>query len=528
MVTYPMIVDALGLDASDWTYEGDLDVRFGYLVTSPTASALNRTDDGAVLFVGSPRACKDALQADEFLHAICCVDSLADDDCGVLAQELLFSKRCFLVFALPQGPDLVSRLYGLFLSAESWQRKVGQMLVADESLSKILDVSALHLRCPLVMSGVGLKVVAYSRSLLPEDALILPALEKGFFEEEQVAYFRNEGMPAVWDSADGLTVVEQTTPSRDYPIVFYIFRMHDSYYLHLTIHCNHRAPTRGLLDELGVLVDAIDAHIRMHPPSAEVFGTGLPALMARIARGEMALDRSARMEFRQAGIGDETLWRLHLVDYGFDENEEQLAMRAALDLLMRVPEALVAVVGPCAIVLEPNPAGDDDFPSSLAEHARVEKARICVSDIFRGPQEMLSAYRQLMATRRVLALEPAKSHAGELSFTDAFCDYFVFIKHWDRSLVDDCFEHSIVARIMAEDARCGGRDLAMLRCYLLNERRVSAVVDELGVSRSTLLYRIRRIESLYGVTLDNAATRNRMLMEMRIVEVASPDSKDIL
>ena len=60
-----------------------------------------------------------------------------------------------------------------------------------------------------------------------------------------------------------------------------------------------------------------------------------------------------------------------------------------------------------------------------------------------------------------------------------------------------------------------------LRCYLTNERALLRTAELLDIHRTTLLYRIRRIEELTGLHLDDEKTRFDLLLSFRLMEMTN-------
>ena len=58
-----------------------------------------------------------------------------------------------------------------------------------------------------------------------------------------------------------------------------------------------------------------------------------------------------------------------------------------------------------------------------------------------------------------------------------------------------------------------------LHCYLTNERALLRTADLLDIHRTTLLYRIRRIEELTGLHLDDEKTRFDLLLSFRLMDM---------
>ena len=56
-----------------------------------------------------------------------------------------------------------------------------------------------------------------------------------------------------------------------------------------------------------------------------------------------------------------------------------------------------------------------------------------------------------------------------------------------------------------------------LRCYLTNERALLHTAELMDIHRTTLLYRIRRIEELTGLQLDDEQTRFDLLLSFHLI-----------
>lgn len=54
-------------------------------------------------------------------------------------------------------------------------------------------------------------------------------------------------------------------------------------------------------------------------------------------------------------------------------------------------------------------------------------------------------------------------------------------------------------------------------CYLTNERALLHTAELMDIHRTTLLYRIRRIEELTGLQLDDEQTRFDMLLSFHLI-----------
>ena len=70
-----------------------------------------------------------------------------------------------------------------------------------------------------------------------------------------------------------------------------------------------------------------------------------------------------------------------------------------------------------------------------------------------------------------------------------------------------------------------------LRVFLVRERDIPRTSQELIIHRTTLLYRLKKIQSITGLSLDDAQTRLYLLLSFKMMELEKlipplPDPED--
>ena len=74
-------------------------------------------------------------------------------------------------------------------------------------------------------------------------------------------------------------------------------------------------------------------------------------------------------------------------------------------------------------------------------------------------------------------------------------------------------DHSLLT-ILRYDRENGTQYFGTLRSYLINERSIPKTAGSLIIHRTTLTYRLQRIQELFGLNLDDACQRLYMLMSL--------------
>lgn len=513
-ITFNMVIDEL-LDSKLVFFPLDTSVRFD-AVAGPRALAQG-FDPSRVLFVYDNRLeCERALAANSQVRALYVME---EDEAP--PSQLASCGRCLGVRDARGIAYIAQKLQALLQQTQAWVLHLQTLVLEGRGYSDILDASADVIGCPMVMSGVGLQVIAYTHDLLPKERIILDALQRGYFDEDAARHFREEGLSSLWDEIEGLTLVERKTSQRDYPVVFYVFRVEGNYYLHLTVHLSDKNYTEGLRDKLQILVDVIELHVSRNPPSRLLFEDGAASALANCATGRSSLNRRTLAVLSEAGFMEKTSMRLWLVDYGLAAGEGQIAASMALELAGLSQVGVVfALIGPRLAVLESfeiPAAGRERLESRLDAHLKRRGALALRSDRFAGLAEIPFAYGQCC---RGLEAAAAFSYAPGCgySFTQAFADCLLVHGAGALEFAESCAKKGVAAAVLAEDAADGSQDAALLKAYLASGCRVGEAAQALFVHRNTLAYRLARLEKRHGISLASKATQTRLLIELRLLD----------
>lgn len=123
-------------------------------------------------------------------------------------------------------------------------------------------------------------------------------------------------------------------------------------------------------------------------------------------------------------------------------------------------------------------------------------------------------YHQAVTADRIgTTLQPEQTY-------HRFADYRAY------AMLDACVSHEnvndylhpCISRLRHHDKEGGSSLLPTLICYLDNDRNQVATANRLFIQRNTLLYRLRKIETLCGVDLRNTATIMDIMFSLRLLD----------
>lgn len=510
-ITFNMVIDEL-LASKMVFFPLDCSVRFE-AVAGPSLLMQGFEATDILFLCADQQECLRTLQGNPDLHSVCVLE---EDETTL--EELVTTGRCLGIRSELGLGHVLQQVQSLLQRTQSWVMRLQSLVLEGCSYSDLLDESVGVFGCPMVMSGVGLQIVAYTSALLPDEPVVRGAIERGYFDEEAVAHFREEGLTAMWEQIDGLTLVEKTTSQRDYPIVFYVFRVDDNYYLHLTVHLRNISYNEGFRDRLQILVDIIERHVSHNPPSRSFFEDSASAALSNCVQGNARIGSRTLQAFKTMGFDKTTRFRLWTIDYGLMPGEAQVAVSLALELvgLARVG-VILAVADTKVVVLESMHMRALSIADALSSHLSQHDAVTVYSDCLSDLDSLPFAYQQCCAGIEASSLFNYERKAC-YSFTCCFRDYLLLRGANNIEFVEECSQRGIVGIIRERDRAEGTQDAEMLRTYIASERRTQLAAEKLFVHRNTLAYRMQRLEESLGISLDDASTRWRIEAEFRILD----------
>ncbi|MDF3298908.1 PucR family transcriptional regulator [Streptomyces tropicalis] len=210
----------------------------------------------------------------------------------------------------------------------------------------------------------------------------------------------------------------------------------------------------------------------------------------------------------------------------------EVALRGAMDGLRQTRGARGAVaVGPDRAVLlqlrDRPPA-----PGELAEQsARVLEALgtfldasaapvVGIGGRRSGPADAWASYEQALVAARAARRLPALHRIGDW---EALGEYTVLLQLPDHVLTEALLPQALRA---LSSGRGGPRLRDTLRCFLEHAGSVPRTADALGIHRTSLYYRLRQIQEITGLDLDDGGHRLLLHLGLRIGDLLAPRAHD--
>lgn len=427
-------------------------------------------------------------------------------------------------------PNVYLRLQRLFLKMERWQNETYKAILADEGFQKILDIAEGVFNNYISLSNANFELVARTKHIAIDDPKALELIEKGRHSESTIALFRASGAMEDWEHRSR---IQETPPLLSgYPTLDYVYKRRGRYYMHLIMHCNNTKVSLGLADQFKMLVDLVGLNVKQSMESDVFAANELSLLMEDVMLHREVTTQKLERRAQAAGISIAKEKRLAV--FGFSDTQYNQAYLSyyARSVAENFPWCEVGIYGSFVVALG---VWENDAASSIAAFEEFAEANPClvgISNAFTAISDLSLAFRQgKMVLEKIADDRPSlagyytpRAHHAVFLFEENFALCIMDTVKKD-DLVRLSAQRGIVMRIARFDKQNGTNDLRILFTYLKNERDARVTSEELFIHRSTLLYRIRRMENRFGFDLDDCKVRQRLTLEFYLCESSQVQSE---
>jgi len=168
----------------------------------------------------------------------------------------------------------------------------------------------------------------------------------------------------------------------------------------------------------------------------------------------------------------------------------------------------------CIIInVENTNLATDEISAKLAPSVREGCLYCGISNRFRHIKYIAEGFKQADAAINALGAESGNWIA---SFHSSAVDYL--IKKSLDGLSARVYVPTGLFNLMRYDSLHGTDYYKTLKLYLINERNITRVSEQLSIHRTTLLYRLGKIEELLSYDLDDEASRLYLLVSFKVIE----------
>lgn len=499
--------------------------RFGYVVIAAEdagsadvpSPAPSGAGDDPVLCCLPPQAARERLRNDDGSWALVVYQGEDAFEAPVHLMERTIFCRTSRSYA-----SVAADLQRLFLAMGRWVDSLRTALLQGSSYQGLLDCSEAVLGNFVSLSDSEFRLMAYTRSIPIDDPVSQEVVRLGYHPASTIELFRRHNALRDWEVQTRVEV--KPAVMTRYPTLDYVFRSFGSYFVHVVMQCNNRPPTPALRDAFQLLVDHVDHVVRQSRSERFAQDTEATRLFGDLIDHRFISRDDLARRLGALGLAEAGPYQMAVLSFPGGADEKSLAGYYAQRAKESLPSCVIGTRDAQVLVVDPTVGLEGPQLPQLQAFVNAQDCAAGLSEPFESLTDLPSAYQQ---ARQALSLStgPRPSLARSFDpepplplyrFRDCLAAYVVEVAKTNNRLIGASADHGITAQLAAFDREHGTEDLRLLYVFLRNERNVRLTCEELFMHRSTLLYRIGRMQERLGFDLDDAATRQRILMEYLI------------
>ena len=477
---------------------------------------------GFTLYCGTSRAVSSLLsrQPTAFTLIIQSTDEEYVQPETITARTLVLMHRGSFASAM-------EKLGQIFAKYGRWTDSMKSTLIEGGGYQELLDCSEEVFDDFISVNDSAYRLLGHTSRIPAYDPVAVHLVEKGYHSKETIDGFRRNRALQRWKVQTGIVKVESTLTVKD-PTLSYVFRMHGDYFVHAVLQCTTRNMTEGLVDRFQILIDHIKQYVRQDWKLQHRFNADYTHIISELLLRKPANPNALQVQLDRIGLKRRSRYIVYVVEMEKSEGDaSSLLGYSTWRLLEYIPLGKASIYGGNLVLLVD--LGDDEEEGSVEPQllAYLDKfgGNAGASTVFDDVTDLSFAHKQALLALHYALRAPdtlerlcQKERRGIIHRFGLYLgDYLVDSRQHDEALVGFCMRKNPVSLIAACDAKQGTDDLRILYYYLRYERKASTVSTLLHLHRSTLLYRIERLQAKFGLDLDDPAVRDEIMMGYRTI-----------
>lgn len=483
---------------------------------SPCTDAVTYGDDllkhaKDVLFIGTEERALWFLNENERGYALAIVG-----EGQALSAEGEKAPRLFAYASTQCFSDVVGACHLLFSKYARWESAMKTTLLRGGDYQSVLDCSAGMLSNFVSVSDSAFRLLAYTKGVSIDDPIVKSLVKKGYHDQKTIELFKQRGVFSKWKNQRGIDVAVDSVTSINESLS-YIFRMQGKYFTHVVMHCNHRPISAGLIDVFQILINHLEFYAHTDWKSGTGENGAHQRLLMNLVFGYAKKTESTMEELRLSKVPANSAYMIYVFSpfphqtrgdsYGQNYYIQRIRERFPDERALLADDKIIMFVfigdGERAIEkIEPQ------IKSFLNYYGGICGASNQLEDIFDAHYGYLEAcYALQRCSISGVIAELEEPEHEYLAHFKSYYSSFLISDEKNKELAAFCFEHSVAMSIYRDDAVYHTDNLAFLFLYLSLERKASLASEKMFIHRNSLLYRVNKLQTKYGVDFGNSSER---------------------
>ena len=422
-----------------------------------------------------------------------------------------------IIVSAPQSDNLLQKIQNRFLDLREWQYKLnGINSMSSSSIADVLTKSSSIARVPIILYDMDMKFVAKSR----------------FNETSPIWKEFSRRKAEILNSVSMLTrpyiKIKGTCPFFVGDTIVSSPNGGDFYHL---VALYEKEPTPGQEDLLQMISYYILAKSRHAATLQRQTGHETYSLFDDLIQNRYVSKARLDQYAFQTGLQLDSEFKLLRFEANGTSSKNDLRQMLEKIHLVNAGRNITLLYQDDALALLHARNNDGDLAIQIIErelHAYCERfaGTITSSQVFSDivnlnyayrQTKLVSKYRQFVDLEREFVAASQEENNICYTFEDILTFMLVDSDEIAQDMKDFAFSHSMLGKIITEDAANKTEDARILASYLYHERKATVVAEELHMHRNTVLYRIEKIKKRFFIDFDESWSRNRAILDFSIL-----------
>lgn len=425
-------------------------------------------------------------------------------------------------------PLIADRIQRYLTRIIQWNDSMGAMIEKGCISQDLLRASEPILKCYVGLTDATFSYIAHTPGIPPLDGLSAYLIEHRCYPPDAIADAQERGLMHLWEHQDWTAVHEAPNDVIPYPVLDRVIKLHGSYAAHLLL-VSPTKPTGALVFLFDLLAHKVQQCLALHWRLENPLEQRYTYFLKDVLLGNVADEAQLAERARAHGLPLTGLFEVCLVDNTWRAGSPDYFAKMVLD---SQPDCKVAISGPRVAVLlcshHCTPGRIAAMEGSLFDLAHRVHLEVGVSDKFEHLGEAALAMEKARIalkygrrkSQRYVTFDPSEERTDCIFRFRRYFPYFITDPYAssERFAARLLASPNPLARLKEADRERGTDDTEILRTYLHSEGRINVVCEAMHMHRNTVTYRLEKIRSVVGGSLDDADMRMYLRMLLLITE----------
>lgn len=491
-----------------------------------------------------------SLQSD-FLHVsndIALSEKLADENKSISIMcfmpndnmEWHFEEHSNIVYVFGEESfaNGFNRLQNLFLQLDDWIIQLSNAVAQQKGFQSFFDISEKFIGNPVILMDPSFRTIAFMQNIETNIPFYSESIILGYHPNKNIKVFQShhllERMIGSYNETKRPVIIDAGEfPPYTYNIVMYPILIGNGQYYHITMVCSLRKCSEALLQQFVIFASYLKQicdQLAKSVPNQEFYHEHFftEILDKKLVSEKSIEERAALFQVQPKGIFYLALLQFEDSDYAAANTVQKMISHKIGNTRPFIYRGSIVVL--FERYLTPK---QDIFPTlsieeSLETISKQYQCFIGISNVFYHLLDMTDRYVQAKAAIACGRILSAKAPLSVAVIQDPpatrifnYRKYVAYhmIMETGKSVYMREFCQPELLNILTIDSKNQTDNYKLLYVYLQNDRKATETARIMHMHRNNVLYRIGRIEEMFGLDLNDADTRFSLLLSYAVLNI---------